>query len=135
MHTHLHPAFELFGPSSTPGSGSGVSDRKVGSVAIIDIAGPLVGEARVNAFCDRVEHLVEMGEWNFAVNLVAVDYADSRGLGGLARAYNLIEHAGGKIRFFAVSERLRRTLERLRLDQVFEIHPDEASALSGFRPA
>ncbi len=135
MHTHLQPAFELFGPSSTLGSGSGVSDRKAGSVVIIDIAGPLVGEARVNAFCDRVENLFEMGAWNFAINLAAVDYGDSRGLGGLAFAYNLIEHAGGKIKFFAASDRLRRTLERLRLDQVLEIHPDEASALSHFRLA
>ena len=135
MHTHLHPPFELFGPSTALGPGSGVSDRKAGSVTIIEIAGPLVGEARVNAFCDRVENLFEMGAWNFAINLATVDYADSRGLGALAWAHNMIEHAGGKIEFFAASDRLRRILERLRFDQVLEIYPDEASALSHFRLA
>jgi len=39
MHTHLHPPFELFGPSTALGPGSGVSDRKAGSVTIIEIAG------------------------------------------------------------------------------------------------
>jgi anti-anti-sigma regulatory factor len=53
-------------------------------------------------------------------------------LGGLAGAHNLIRKAGGRIKFFAASERLVLTFKKLRLDTVFELFENEASALSSF---
>jgi anti-sigma B factor antagonist len=116
-----------------PGASPSVVDRQVQGVAVIDVTGPLVAESAVDdALHDRIRQLLNEGVKNFAINLTGVPYADSYGLGCLAGAYNLIEAAGGRIDFFGTSERLVRTLHRLRLDTVFELFEDEASALSSF---
>ena len=119
-------------PFSMPGPSPSVMDHQVQGVAVIDLTGPLVREMPVHVFRDRIQQLLDEGAKNFAINLTEVPYADSFGVGGLACAYNLIEEAGGRIKFFAASERLIRTLERLRLDTVFELFEDEASALASF---
>jgi anti-sigma B factor antagonist len=67
-----------------------------------------------------------------STSLAEVPYADSYGLGGLTAAYNLVQQAGGRIKFFAARERLLRTLHRLRLDTVLELFEDEGSAVSSF---
>jgi anti-sigma B factor antagonist len=116
-----------------PGTSPSVVDCQVQGVAVIDLTGPLVAESAVDdALHDRIRQLLSEGVKNFAINLTEVPFADSYGLGCLAGVYNLIEAAGGRINFFAASERLARTLERLRLDTVFELFEDEASALSSF---
>jgi len=120
-------------PFSMPGPSPSVVDHQVQGVAVIDLTGPLVAESAVDdALHNRIRQLLNEGVKNFAINLTEVPYADSFGVGGLACAYNLIEEAGGRIKFFAASERLIRTLERLRLDTVFELFEDEASALASF---
>jgi anti-sigma B factor antagonist len=121
-----------YGPFAMPGPSPSVVDRQVQGVGVIDLAGPLVAESPVDALHDRIRQLLNEGVKNFAINLAEVPYADSYGLGCLAGAYNLIAEAGGRIKFFAASERLVRTLERLRLDTVFELFQDEATALSSF---
>jgi anti-sigma B factor antagonist len=115
-----------------PGPNLSVVDRRDNDVAVIDLAGPLVGDRPVHALHDRIRQLLGAGTKNFAINLAEVPYADSCGLSGLVAAYNLIQAAGGRIKFFAAPVRLRHTLARLRLDTVFELFGDESTALSSF---
>jgi len=109
-----------------------VVDRRENAVAVIDLAGPLVGDRPVHALDDRIRQLLNLGTKNVAINLAEVPYADSCGLSGLVAAYNLIQGARGRIKFFAAPVRLVHTLARLRLDTVFELFEDESSALSSF---
>jgi len=121
-----------YGPFLVPGPGCRVVDRKVDDICVIDLTGPLVRELPVLAFRDQIRALLDKGARDFAINLAEVPYADSYGVGGLAAAYNLIQQAGGRIKFFAARDRLVRTLHRLRLDTVLEFFEDEGSALSSF---
>jgi len=115
-----------------PSPDHSVVARREGGVTVIDLPGPLVGELVVHDLRDRLLDLLALGAKNFAINLAEVPYADSYGIGGLAAAYNLVRHRGGRIKFFAAPARLVRMLASLRLDTVFELFEDESSALSSF---
>jgi anti-sigma B factor antagonist len=104
----------------------------VGEVTIVDLIDPLTREFAPRGFDDRVRELLDEGARNFAINLGEVRNIDSSGLGRLAAAYNRIKQADGEIKLFAACARVRRTLNRLRLDTVFEILEDETAALRAF---
>jgi anti-sigma B factor antagonist len=133
MQIHTETNLDHYGPFLVPGPQCTVVDREVSGVSVIDLTGPLVRELPVLAFREKMQELLDQGARNFAINLAEVPYADSCGVGGLATAHNLVEHSGGKIKFFAARDRLMRMLHRLRLDTVLDLFKDEASALSSFR--
>jgi anti-sigma B factor antagonist len=132
MQIHAETNLDGCGSFLVPGPQCGVVDREVHGVSVIDLRGPLVRELSVLAFLEQIRELLDQGARNFAINLAEVPYADSYGLGGLATAHNLVQHSGGRIKFFAARDRLMRTLHRLRLDTVFDLFEDETAALSSF---
>lgn len=106
-----------------------VSDRRSGNVSIIDVGGPLTAEHAARAFRDRVRDLLDQGTKSFVVNLTDVETIDSYGLGALAAAYNWIAEAHGEMELVRPQARVRRMLNRMRLDSVFPILDDESQAL------
>ncbi len=132
MRTHVEPTLDGIGPFLMPGPELCVVDREVDGVTVIDLIGPLVRELPVHTFRDQIQELLDEGTKNLAINLAEVSYADSCGVGSLVTAYNLVRQAGGRIKFFAATTRLVHTFARLRLDTVFDLYEDEASAVSSF---
>jgi len=118
MRIQTGDTFNCSGLFSTPGSSPSVSNRNVQDVAVIDLRGPLVGDLPVNALRDQIAKVLHQRAKDVVINLTEVPYADSYGLDALAGAYNWIRGAGGRIKFFAVSDRLIHTLQRLHLDTV-----------------
>ena len=112
---------------------TGTGPFSVPDVCVIDVIGPLSGGRRVHGFRDLTQGLLDRGARNLAINLAAVPYADSHGVGSLVAAFNLARQAGAGIKFFAASERLVQALNRLHLNAVFEVYKDEASAVASFR--
>lgn len=121
-----------YAPSLGVISGLIVSDRRVGEVTIVDLTGSLTHGFGLQVFDDRVRCLVKEGAPNLAINLEQVLGIDSSGFGALAAAHNWVEQAGGQIKLFAPSRRLRRTFNRLHFDKVFEILNDQDAALRAF---
>jgi anti-sigma B factor antagonist len=64
------------------------------------------------------------------VDLSGVTYIDSAGLAALIGAMQRVEGYGGKFLLTGLQETIWNIFETLRLDQVFEIFPDPAAALS-----
>ena len=121
MPTLAEPTLAGTGPLSVP------------DVCVIDVIGPLMGGLRVHGFRDLTQGLLDRGARNLAINLAAVPYADSYGVGSLVAAFNLARQAGAGIKFFGASERLVDALNRLHLNTVFELYEDETSAVASFR--
>lgn len=69
---------------------------------------------------------------NMVVNLKDVKFIDSSGLAVLVQGMKLTKKAGGKLRLCNLQQRVRIIFELTRLDKVFDIHPDESSAVSAF---
>lgn len=109
-----------------------ITVRTASNASILDVVGPLgMGDAP-QIFRDQIGDLLRAGTKNFAINLAAVPYADSSGVGALVGAHTSVEAAGGKCKFFAVPPRVMQLLEMTRVNDVLAISKDEASALSSF---
>ncbi|MGA3171771.1 MAG: STAS domain-containing protein [Chthoniobacteraceae bacterium] len=64
------------------------------------------------------------------VDMTEVSYVDSSGLAVLIDAMQRIANYGGKFGIIGIRPAVRNVLEIARLDQVFRLYPDRASAVS-----
>jgi anti-sigma B factor antagonist len=107
-----------------------INIRKAGQATILDLDGPLkLGEAE-ESLRSQIHRLVDSGTTHVAVNLSGVTALDSSGVGALVRTFTTLKRAGGKCTFFAPSKQVLMLLKMVRLDTVFDLAEDEATALA-----
>jgi anti-sigma B factor antagonist len=70
------------------------------------------------------------GGKDLLIDLAQVTYIDSSGIASLVESLQLARKQGHDVALVAVSPRALRVLELARLDKVFTIHADLASALA-----
>jgi anti-sigma B factor antagonist len=109
-----------------------VASRQVGDIAFVDVTGRItIGEGNIK-LREVVDQLLENGKRNFLLNLAEVQYVDSSGLGELVKTHTTIQNRGGHLKFAAVNKRVYDLLRVTKLASVFDIEPDEASAIASF---
>jgi anti-sigma B factor antagonist len=106
--------------------------RDDGAVTIITVTGDLVIGDPETAFKKTVTRLLEEGRVNLLVDLSAVGFLDSSGLGALVRALTLSQKEGGHAKLLHAGPQIRKLLQMTKLDSVFEIHDDMEAAVSSF---
>jgi len=84
---------------------------------------------------ETVRNFLEHGHNRILLNLEGVDFIDSAGLGELVRSHASIRSRGGHLKLVNPSASVHHLLRITKLDRVFDIVPDEASALSSLRQA
>jgi anti-sigma B factor antagonist len=67
---------------------------------------------------------------NLLIDLAQVSYIDSSGIASLVEGLQMARKQGHDLALVAVSQRAHRVLELARLDKVFTLHADIASALA-----
>ena len=108
------------------------SVRYAGDVAIIDLTGRIVlndGSAGVR---EAIAKLRESGANKILLNLAAVSFMDSSGLGELASAYARITKDGGQLKLMNLPARIVDLLRITKLDTVLVAFPSEPAALQSF---
>jgi anti-sigma B factor antagonist len=107
------------------------SSRQVGDSIILAVSGRItLGEGNV-ALRQVVGELADQGHTHIVLNLADVHYIDSSGLGELVKAHTTLRNKGGELKLASLNKRIQDLMQLTRLSAVFEIHPDEASALGG----
>ena len=106
--------------------------RKTESATILDLNGPFV-MADAPKFKARIQEVLDGGAKLLAVNLSAVSYLDSSGIGAIVGAFSKIKGAGGQCKFFAPSDQVLKVLKMVKLDTILDLRPDESTALSSFQ--
>ena len=66
------------------------------------------------------------------IDLAAVSYVDSAGLGELVQAHSITRNGGGSLRLFNPTKRLYDLLVVTDLVKLFQNYDDEAQALASF---
>lgn len=99
-------------------------------LVVMHLSGALVQGAGVYFFLDQIRLLIGRGIRNFVIDLLEAGSIDTRGVGGLAAAYNSVRDVRGRIRYVLVSEELFSAICKAHLDRVFEIYKDEDSAIA-----
>jgi anti-sigma B factor antagonist len=106
--------------------------REDGAITVISVEGDLVIGAPETEFKKTVSHLLERGRTNLLIDLSAVRFLDSSGLGSLVRALTTSQNEGGSAKLVGVGPQVRKLLEMTKLDSVFEMYDNLESAASSF---
>lgn len=108
-----------------------IAVRQAEDVSVVDVSGRLTSfESR--AFQQMIQSLLKQGHTNIVLNLTALEYLDSSGIGELARNYLAVVKKGGAMKVVGLAPRIEEVLKVTQLYQVFPEYPDETSALESF---
>ena len=108
------------------------SIRQVGDVTIVDIGGRIeLGEESASVR-DMVLQLLNNDHKKILLNLGAVDYIDSMGLGSLVAAFARVRKQGGEMKLLNLTNKVTDLMQITKLYTVFDIMNDEAVAVKSF---
>ncbi len=109
-----------------------IKTRDVTGVTVIELSGRLtLGEA-TGRLRTTVHDLVDGGKRKIILNLKALDYMDSAGLGELVGAYTTVTNSGGLLKMVNVQGKALDLLQVTRMMTLFEFFNDEAEAAKSF---
>jgi anti-anti-sigma factor len=106
--------------------GLSIATRIEAGVVILDVSGRLC--FLEVALLDSVNELLERGHREFILNLSAVPYIDSFGLGQLIAIWTSIGKKSGQMTLLRPTRHTRRLLQITKLDTVFHLSGQEAPA-------
>ena len=113
--------------------GSSATVRHSGNVAIIDLAGRITIHDGAGAIRDAVKSALADGYKSILLNLGAVDYIDSSGLGEMSSAYITVSRLGGRLKLLNPQSKVHGMLEVTCLYSLFVTFAEESAALASFR--
>lgn len=106
--------------------------RDDGDVTILTLSGRLMGGPDTEQFLKLMQEVINAKRTRVIVDMGDVAWVNSSGLGALIAGWTLLQEKGGSLKLIRVSRRIEQILAVTKLDTVFELHPDEASARAGF---
>jgi anti-sigma B factor antagonist len=106
--------------------------RQVENVSIVDFTGRIALGDESDLLRETLNREMERGHKSILLNLQDVTYCDSAGLGELVGCYAAITRRGGMLKLLNVPKKIRDILQVTRLDGLFELCTDEASAVKSF---
>jgi anti-sigma B factor antagonist len=110
-----------------------VTIREVNGPVVAYVVGRIALAEGTLLLRDMVQDFLRRGNDQIVLDLNDVDFIDSAGLGELVRSHAAVRSQGGQLKLVNPSASVWDLLKITKLDQVFDIPPDEATALAGFR--
>ena len=109
------------------------NSRLVNGVTVIDISGNITCEEGSLLLRNTVQELSSQGSRSILLNLGEVTRVDTSGVGELVSALTSVRSAGGELKLFNPTHEVHDLLQITKLCTVFDVQPDEASALAAFQ--
>jgi anti-sigma B factor antagonist len=106
--------------------------RRVGNVEIVDLSGKITLGENTGILRDELRSLLAQGQKNILLNMGAVSYVDSAGLGELVGAYTTAANQGGTVKLLNLQAKMKDLLQVTKLHTIFPVFEDEASAVASF---
>lgn len=110
-------------------------ERRVGTIAILDVKGKLTLTDNPGHLRDRLTSLVTQGVTNIIFNLGDLTYVDSSGLGELVACHTTAWRSGAQVKLANAGRRLQDLLVLTKLLTVFDAYDSEEQALNSFAVA
>lgn len=108
------------------------SNRQVGGVTIVDISGRIVLGEESAAVRDMICDLLSQGHKQILLNLGAVEYIDSAGLGSLIGALASARRQAGEVKLLNLPDKVVDIMQVTKLYTVFDIVKGEAAGVKSF---
>lgn len=109
-----------------------IDSRLVDGITILDMDGRITLGEDTAAFRRAIGRLIADKRNMILLNLHAVPYIDSSGLGELVAAFTNVRDSGGELKLLNLSAKVRTLLEITRLLTIFDVKEDETVALRSF---
>ncbi|SRR5579883_2378944 len=109
--------------------------RQSGDVSIVDLAGKITLGDGSGLVRNTVKELLAGGKRNILLNLAAVTYLDSAGLGEIVGSYATVANMGGSVKLLNPQGKVKDLLQVTKLYTVFVTFTDEEAAVRSFATA
>lgn len=109
-----------------------IEERTVGDITILDLKGKMTLGEGDELLKDKINSLVSQGHKKIVLNLEAVPYIDSAGLGEIVRTYTTVSRQGGSLKLANLTKRITNLLSITKLLTVFESFDSENEAVKSF---
>ncbi len=109
-----------------------ITERRIDAITILDLSGKLTIDEGAQLLKDKTASLVFQGRNNVIVNLAAVPYIDSGGLGQLVACYTTVTKGGGRLKLLNVGTKNHDLLSITKLLSVFDTFDTEKEAIASY---
>ena len=107
------------------------SDSLEGNVVILNVSGKIMGGEETTMFHGKIHEYINQNKKNFVVDLKAVDWMNSVGLGMLISSLTTVKNAEGRL-VLANITKIESILTITRLISVFEHYDSRDEAMKSF---
>ncbi|MBF8305576.1 MAG: anti-sigma-factor antagonist [Acidobacteria bacterium] len=109
-----------------------IGQRRNGAVTVLYLSGRIVLGEESTRLLETLTDLAAGGEKKILLNLAEVTYLDSAGLGALVRSQAAVAKQDGQLKLLHVPAKVQTLLRITKLQHLFEMFDDEASAVASF---
>lgn len=110
-----------------------INSRDLDGITVLDLTGPLVlGDGTVE-LREQIRGLLGKGRKMILLNLRAVPYIDSCGIGELVTSFTSVRRQGGELKLVSLEPKVHGVLQITKLHTVFEVHDNEAAAVRSYQ--
>ncbi len=106
--------------------------REIDGVIVIDLDGRITLGDGSALLRDLIHEHLDKGHKKLVLNLAAISYLDSTGLGEMVSGYRLVKSQGGELKLLNLNKKVSDLLQVTKLYTVFDIHNDETEAVASF---
>ena len=110
-----------------------IEERSAGDVIILDLKGKMTLGEGDELLKDKINSLLAAGKKKLLLNLEAVPYIDSAGLGEVVRTYTTVSRQGGSLKLLNLTKRIEDLLSITKLLTVFDTYDNEAEAIKSYK--
>ena len=105
----------------------------VGEVTIIGLAGKIMSSQDTTDLQGEIRKAIENSTRKVVLDLSAMDWMNSTGLGAIVAASGRLRNAGGMLKLAAPNATVGHLMELNKLNLIFEIHPTVEAAAASFK--
>ena len=109
-----------------------IDERHAGDVTVLVLAGEMLLDDGDLAFRKRIHDLLDRGCAKVVLDLGAVTYIDSSGVGMIVAKLNTLKQKGGDMKLLHLNRRAESLFGMMKLLIVFETFQDETAAVRSF---
>jgi anti-sigma B factor antagonist len=110
-----------------------IVERTVNDVTVLDLKGKMTLGEGDELLKDKINSLLASGKKKLLLNLEAVPYIDSAGLGEVVRTYTTVSRQGGSLKLLNLTKRIEDLLSITKLLTVFDTFDSEAEAVQSYK--
>ena len=107
--------------------------KEIHGVTVIELDGNVMGGPDASALNDFLHKLITEKKNQVVVDLKAVSFINSSGLGMLIGGLTTMRHSGGELKLACASKKVENLLEMTKLLKVFDLHKNVNNAIAAFK--